>query len=78
MTRYITIAHQQHSKNLFDRWILTPQAQESAKKLRMTTRRFLQMHVEMADNDEVWLFHRRVTDHAYDLVVAPKRRAYQL
>ena len=76
MTRYITIAHQQNSKNLFDRWILTPQAQESAKKLRMTTRRFLQMHVDMADNDEVWLFHRRVTDNAYDLVVAPKRRAY--
>ena len=78
MTRYITIAHQQPSQNLFDRWILTPQAQESAEKLRMTTRRFLQMHVEMADNDEVWLFHRRVHDNAYDLVVAPKRRAYQL
>tara|TARA_R110000868_G_C10630692_1_gene743157 strand:- start:195 stop:431 length:237 start_codon:yes stop_codon:yes gene_type:complete len=78
MTDYITIAHQQPSRNLFDRWILTPKAQESAEKLRMTKRRFLQMHVDMADADEIWLFHRRVTSHAYDLVIAPKRRAYHL
>ena len=78
MTDYITIAYQQPSRNAFDRWILTPKAQESAEKLRMTKLRFLQMHVEMADNDEIWLFHRRFANNTYDLVVAPKRRAYQL
>ena len=78
MTDYITIAHQQPSRNLFDRWILVPKSQESAKKLRMTKYRFLQLHVDMAANDEIWLFHRRVTSHAYDLVIAPKRRAYHL
>ena len=38
----------------------------------MKTHAYLQMHVDMALHDEIWLFHKKIGPGHYELVVAPK------
>jgi len=71
VTQYKTIG-ECNSRYGYGRWALTPEAAKAAADLGMRTHAYLQMHVDMALHDEIWLFHKKIGPGHYELVVAPK------
>ncbi len=71
---YVTIAHQNKSRTWEHRWTLTKTARQAADRLRMTQKDYLDMHRDMAERDELWMFHKRRSKvfDLYDLIVFPK------
>lgn len=72
--KYVTIAHQNRSRTWEHRWTLTKTARNAADRLRMTQKDYIEMHRDMAERDELWMFHKRQSKvlDLYDLIVFPK------
>jgi len=72
--KYVTIAHQNRSRTWEHRWTLTKTARNAADRLRMTQKDYIEMHRDMAERDELWMFHKRQSQvlDLYDLIVFPK------
>jgi len=58
----------------FGRFELTDESKVVSKALKQSKQKYLATHYEMAQRDEIWLFHRRIDKKTFEIVVAPRKQ----